>query len=339
VLTQRRTDATGNFYYLYNYNKISDADATSPGRSKDHTKYPDINKVENFIAKTARFSFVGAGKPYLLDAWTGAIKPIPQFTSSDGRISLTVHLAGDQAILIALMTDQQAKINGVSPATVWVTDSDIQPEYLTYERNGALAFKAVQNGAHRAELNNGRIAVLQTENLQKYQTIQDWSLTIDSIEAPASGSTLFRESTWRRLGPFKLGPALKPWNQVDPSLARVSGTGTYTGTFELHKDWHTGGSAYLNLGELDDFFTVTINGKRLPPQDQVNTVVDLGPYTKRGVNTVVVQLATTLYNRAAAAGKSYGLFGSAGTVTVVPYRLNIVTPQGASAAAPAFADH
>ena len=47
ILAQHRTDASGDYYYLYNYSKITNTDAGA-GPAKDHSMYPDINKKVNF---------------------------------------------------------------------------------------------------------------------------------------------------------------------------------------------------------------------------------------------------------------------------------------------------
>jgi hypothetical protein len=108
---------------------------------------------------------------------------------------------------------------------------------------------------------------------------------------------------------------------IDPSLSAVSGVGLYKGTFAVKNGWEDGGSAYLDLGMLDDYFTVTVNGIRLPPLDQTQTVVDLGPYVRSGSNTIAVEVATTLHNRAVEPGKRYGI---SGTVQLIPYRFQLV---------------
>ena len=59
----------------------------------------------------------------------------------------------------------------------------------------------------------------------------------------------------------------------------------------------------------------------LPPLDQLNTVVDIGAFARSGLNTVVVQIATTLYNKVVHEGKVYGILGTRGAVSVTPYRI------------------
>jgi len=326
ILTQHRSDATGDYYYLYNYNKVTSG-VGGQARSTDRSLYPNIDKT-NFASRTARFSLTGSGRPYQLNAWTGEIAPLPVFTTSDAGVAVTVHFAADEAVIIALLTDRQAERNGVKPAAIWATESDAPNGSVGYASDRRLTIKAIANANYTMRLNSGRSATAGVSDLQPTQTVQDWSLTINSIDAPPNGSTLFKDSVWKPLGPFALGATLKPWKDVDSSLERVSGIGAYQGTFTLDRGWGEGGGAYIDLGESAGDFTVSINGAALTQLDQLNTVVDLGPHVKKGVNTVTVQVESTLYNKVVGPGKAYGLLGTRGAVRVIPYR---VLPIAASA--------
>ncbi len=66
---------------------------------------------------------------------------------------------------------------------------------------------------------------------------------------------------------------------------------------------------------------MTINGKALPQLDQLNTVVDLAPYVKRGLKSLTVQVASTLYNKVVGTGKAYGLLGTNGAIRIIPYHV------------------
>ena len=321
VLTQHRSDASGDYYYLYNYNKIKMGAGGFGTRSPDRSLYPNIDRAGNLIPKTARFSLLGSGRPYELDAWTGKITAVPAFTNSAGRVEINVHLVGDEARIIALLTDAQAKRNGVTPAGIWAANSDAPDGSVAYADDGKLSVKATNNANYTVKLSTGQSASVGASDLQSAQTVQDWSLSINSIGPPSNGSILFTDSVWKQLGPFTLGATLKPWKDIDLSLEHVSGVGTYQGTFNLDRGWDEGCGAYIELGEVAGAFTVTINGTALRQLDQVNTIVDLGPYVKKGSNHVSVQVASTLYNAVVGTGKLYGLLGKNGEVRVIPYRV------------------
>jgi glycosyl hydrolase family 106( putative alpha-L-rhamnosidase) len=128
-----------------------------------------------------------------------------------------------------------------------------------------------------------------------------WTLTVDDWQ-PAGVTT--HELTLTEL---------LPWSAI-PELADVSGVGRYRTTVEA-----TGrGGALLDLGKVVDTCRVRVNGRRLPPIDVLRPVADLGPWLRRGANTIEVEVATTLLNRlrttspavfGIAARQAYGLLG------------------------------
>jgi hypothetical protein len=79
-----------------------------------------------------------------------------------------------------------------------------------------------------------------------------------------------------------------------------------------------------------DTYRVTVNGRALPPADQLTPVVDVGPYLRRGTNTIEVEVATSLLNRLRVANAPvFGVakrqnYGLVGPVRLVPYGRAVV---------------
>lgn len=318
VLTQHRADQSGDYYYLYNYNKVSDADAKSIGKPKDRTQYPDLAPLAK-VPKTVVYSLRGHGKPYLLDAWTGEIRALPVFSTSGDRVTVKLDLAADDAVLLALLTDRQAAANGVRPKKVWLTASDAPADALAYGSDGRIYMKGQNHKSYTFEWNDGSKGNLTIPEPSGPFAIRDWTLTVKAIQPPATGSIVFRDSKWNTVGTYKLGDQLKPWNEIDSSLSRISGTGLYEGSFRLDKGWERGGGAYLDLGDVSDAFSVSINGTLLPPFDQSRSMIDIGSFVKSGLNNISIQIATTLFNAAIESKKQYGLVGTDGLIRVIPY--------------------
>ena len=117
---------------------------------------------------------------------------------------------------------------------------------------------------------------------------------------------------------------LLPWPRI-PELADSSGIGRYRTTVRLPGAWTGGHGALLDLGEVFDTYRVTVNGRHLPPADQLTTVVDVGPYLRGGANTIEVEVATTLLNRLRIADAPvFGVakrqdYGLVGPVRLIPY--------------------
>ena len=81
----------------------------------------DSNK-DLLTAKSLDVTLKGEGKPYLLDAWTGEITPVAEYQQNDGSVTLHLDFDKDEAKLIALLTDQEAIDNGLTPQLVYATD-------------------------------------------------------------------------------------------------------------------------------------------------------------------------------------------------------------------------
>jgi hypothetical protein len=106
---------------------------------------------------------------------------------------------------------------------------------------------------------------------------------------------------------------LLPWTAL-PGLADVSGVGTYRTTVHCRP----GMRALLDMGKVVDTCRVRVDGRLLPPVDPLRPVADLGPRLRPGLNTIEVEVATTLLNRlrttspevfGIAARQAYGLLG------------------------------
>ena len=330
VLAKHHTDASGEYYYLYNYNKMNKEDVNST-LCTGGSAYPFINKAEAFRDKIVTVTLKGEGRPYLMNAWDGTISAIPVYEETEGGIKLTLDLSGDEAVFIALLTDEEAQVNGIEVRGIHALSSDCT---LDYDGDG-LVVKATQNGEYSAVLSDGSEMTTTITGASDAFCISSWKLKIDYIEK--GGSTLFPDSEWGSTEEVVL-EELKGWKDIDEAWEDLSGIGTYTATFELDRGGDKGGGAYIDLGEVEDTYTVEVNGHLLPPTDLNDTLIDIGEYTVSGTNTIVVKVASTLYNRfiGSAGGMlkmmlpilsgsdilentANGLLGTDGAVKVIPY--------------------
>ncbi len=343
VLSAHRTDESGDYYYLYNYNKMSKEDVNSTLCSGG-TAYPFINKEEALEDKSVTVTLKGEGKPYLMNAWDGSISAIPVYESTQDGVKLTLDLSGDEAVFIALLTDEQASANGIKVQDVHATAFDCT---LAYD-DGRLVAKSTENGTGSVTLSNGSKASAKISGVQEAFDISSWKLKIDYLEQ--GESTLFSDSVRKSTDEVVLDE-LKGWKGINDEWESCSGVGTYTATFELDRGSNDGGGAYIDLGEVEDTYTVEINGHKLPYSDLNDTLIDIGEYTVSGTNTVVVKVASTLYNRfissadgmlttiiSVLAGGSVlentsnGLLGTDGAVKVIPYSVAEVAAAGGTRA-------
>jgi len=91
-------------------------------------------------------------------------------------------------------------------------------------------------------------------------------------------------------------PGLVDWRSM-PELAHFSGVGTYRRTFQVEPRWLSPGSkVVLDLGEVHDVATVTINGHSLPPLISRPFRLDVTRALRPGTNALTVEIANTPEN-------------------------------------------
>jgi hypothetical protein len=189
--------------------------------------------------------------------------------------------------------------------------------------DGRLVARATAAGTYTTTLATGRTVRTAIPDVPAPITPANWRLEVEDLRPGASATataTVIHRLTL---------DTLRPWPDI-PELADVSGIGRYTTTVELPRPWTGAHGAYLRLGDVFDTCRVTVNGRRLPAVDQINPVVDVGPYLRGGTNTITIEVATTLNNRlrvsdpsvyGAASRQAYGLLGP---VTLVPYAQAVI---------------
>lgn len=89
---------------------------------------------------------------------------------------------------------------------------------------------------------------------------------------------------------------LKDWRKV-PELAGFAGNATYRRIISVDAGWLAGGTkVMLDLGQLHDMASVTINGRVLPPAISAPYRVDLTGALKAGQNDIAVTIANVSQN-------------------------------------------
>lgn len=323
ILTSHKTDETGEYYYLYNYNRICGEDANSLAPEAG-TAYPYIDKT-NLSEKSVIVTLKGEGRPYLMDAWNGTITPIAEYLQNeDGTVTIPLEFEEDQTMVIALLNDEVAEENGLRVEENYVMESDAKVEY----DGDSILLKATEEGSYTSMLSDGTTVLSEVEALQAAFDIPSWTLEIDSL---GKGETeYFTDSVVTKLKPMEV-TELRSWRELSDDLEFVSGVGTYSTTITLDKGWEDGAGAYMDLGEIEDTFNVYVNGEVLPVVDANDTVIDIGKYVHSGENTIEVKVATTIYNAVKGIGggseadvNDNGMFGVDGVVTVTPYQTAVV---------------
>ena len=313
VLSIRRRDAATrtDYYFFYNQGIVSPPD--EPRTLFEPATGEPVDR---------EFSLEGRGQPYLLDAWSGKITSIVNYSSSGDRVTLRIRLSRDNGVLIAL--SEQPNRFGITPPQVHVTMTSADDAGMD---QGALVIRASAAASYTTMLSNGHAVrsvigavppPIDLTRLKWHLSAEDWQ------PANPYATTFGAAAAQTRKDRVELAlDGLQPWPEI-PALQNASGLGTYTTTFDLPATWTAPNGAMLSLGEVFDTFIVTVNGRTIPI-DQISAESDIGPYLKAGRNTIAVRVATTLNNRLAKIDDDVanrGLvqpYGLVGPVRLTPY--------------------
>ncbi|MFN7929000.1 MAG: glycosyl hydrolase [Blastocatellia bacterium] len=142
LLSVRRHDAATktDYYFFYNQGIVSPTDEPAT-LFEPATGQPVEREV----------SLEGRGRPYLLDAWSGKVTPLVQYTANGERVTVRLRLARDNGILLALSED--ANRFGAAPPGVFVTKTTADEATVNGE---AVMIRAAQAGTYNTTLSNGR---------------------------------------------------------------------------------------------------------------------------------------------------------------------------------------
>ncbi|WP_458117219.1 glycosyl hydrolase [Arthrobacter sp. D2-10] len=290
----RRSTESGDLYYLYNT-------ATTP--------------------LTTTYALKGEGRPYKLDAWTGQITPIAEFTQSNGRTTVDVALEGNETTIIAISDEWSDKKLDKLPSVVSTTAAG-GAEYT----DKTITLLADRDGTVNAELSNGAQVTAQAKKVPTAALGTEWKLNVESWEQ-ADGSNPYDIARVPSEHALTLGAdgKLPAWTSI-PGLEDVSGIGTYQGTLNVDKKWSKSGRVTLDLGSVYDTVRLTVNGKEVRGINPRNPEADISEYVTAGANTVQIEIGTTLRNRmrvitgeAATPSRgprqAYGVFGPVSVTT------------------------
>jgi hypothetical protein len=214
ISLHRVDDARGlDIYFLYNQTSITPAGEPANLFEPEGTKSFD-----------GTITLQGQGSPYLLDAWSGAISPIRDFARVQGGIKLRLHLAADDAAIVALSRTS-------------IANSAVSTQSLTPIPS------------------NSKVIDL---------TMRKWNLSVQewSPEAPYGTTGVDATKTAIKTSHFELNE-LKPWLGI-PGLQDASGIGVYTTTVDLPNDPELLHNVILQLGEVMDSFQLSINDRLVP---------------------------------------------------------------------------
>lgn len=285
----------------------SDPSILSVRRQADGVDYWFLyNQGATAVDQTLRLA--AGGTAYRLDPWSGEIAPLETARTRGGTVDADVRLEGDDVTVIAVTRRRDGTFGGAA--------------HRVDREDGPLA--AAARGGH----GGGQGAAPAPRRLT------DWSLAVERWTPGPSG--LPGDTAKTPLEPVAVSAdargALPAWTEITPAngygadLQDASGFGTYTARLRLDRDWDGVTGAWLDLGRVADTATVTVNGRALPPLNPADVRhVEVGSRLRRGDNTIVVRVASTLLNAVrvapgtGASGRARQAYGLLGPVTLTPH--------------------
>jgi hypothetical protein len=333
-----------NYYFMFNNARPTNSGMLSGGQGESY-------KGEARAINNAKITLKGNGVPYILDAVTGTVTQIGEYTvNGDGTVTFILDkLYGGDSTIVAVTTNEDA----FPQAGAYVTGVNKPAADYSIVRDGnGLALRSNVPGNYDITFSNGISAKASVDKSLSVLNLSNetWDLIIDSYSpknprtrdmidpvtkiqtADPSESIITRVD----FGAQKLGN----WNAIPATaqqfaalgvtnMRNVSGTGYYTITFDAPADWDENTGAYMNVTYgRDSVGLCIVNGVTIPNVDNASDRIDLGGYLQPGQNTITIKLNSTLYGRAHLEHHLYN-YGAATfaaaytnglrTVTLTPY--------------------
>lgn len=283
----------------------------------------DLNNSHSTLA-----SLTGSGVPYELDAWTGRIAPIVNYTtitSNDTtaqrqRFNVWFDLKSNQSTIVAFAPEGFFADIPVPP--VHVIESDV--EFFNVSADGsAIIARTIRKDTPSQQsptisLSNGTNVTLESSSsstaLPASFDLGPWNLTVqDWLPNPDPWNNYSSVFSYH----YFILDELIPWYNIS-GLQNVSGVGTYEAEFAWPPSSSTNTStaaadgAYLDLsGPLLNTLRIYINDQWTGPVDVTNPIVDIGPFLLTSLSasnsstnnesakkqTVRIETPSTLRNR------------------------------------------
>ncbi|MGW2049900.1 glycosyl hydrolase [Streptomyces sp. NPDC001858] len=273
----------------------------------------------------------GTGLPYTMNTWTGRIEPVGNYTSTpDGVKVVHVRIAPYDKVILAL-ANQKAGLRTAAPLHAVSSDGDVVSVDGT-----TMTVRSAQDGRVTAKLSDGTTRTADVNGLAPARRLNTWTLDAQTWTPGANQYTTVKTDQPRQTLTAKDDGTLPSWRDITApvDLSKSSGIGVYTTTVDLPPTWKNTDGAYLSLGKVLDTATVTVNGKPVTVNQSDRDRVDLGRTLEPGGNTIVVKVATTLFNAVRASGDSnyqtsdWQNTGLMGPITLTPYRDSVLAAPG-----------
>lgn len=269
IVTAVREDEKNNvtYYAMYAYNRVRcTPDELNPDELACSAMYQKGTTKGSYLrpGKSSRQQIAvrlkGTGQVFVCNYWNQKVTPI-SFAEKDGYMCGKVWMEEDEMILFQM--DHQKNM-AVCSATQLDKEKIVEHEMnREYQESCPVKFD-----------------VLELEEF-----LPDSAEEISFLRSHFSKEKKRIDLT-----------ELKPWRELDDSLKKFAGRGTYFGRITVAKK-EKDRTYMLSLGNVQDTFQVWINGQRTEFPDQVLKKVDITEHLQEGINEIRVTVVSNLYNK------------------------------------------
>ncbi|KAI8209231.1 hypothetical protein K4K52_000667 [Colletotrichum sp. SAR 10_76] len=279
------------------------------------------------------FLDVAGRTPYTLDAWTGSVSPLLQYTIEENHIVVPVTLAANQTAILVFSNQTSASgdkngtsilpcppsthitsISGLLKALVYTATQDVNTTTAT---NNTRITAHLAPGTATVSLATGQTLIFTASQLPEVTELDAWNITVNDWRSEDHIFSMETAITPHRF----LDSRLASWKDMHPvNLGNTSGTADYVTTFRtpFSSVEKQPLGAHLHLGAITDATLLWLNGDKVifDVNSSPDVVVDITKYLNpAGADNVVkVEVASTLYNRVRAEQDSIMTFGVAVSV-------------------------
>ncbi|KAF2101748.1 hypothetical protein NA57DRAFT_64457 [Rhizodiscina lignyota] len=235
-------------------------------------------------------SIKAKGTPYELDAWTGDITPVINYTTSGDRYRVWVSLQSNASTILAFAPD--GYFSGVKVPSHHIVSTNFESVGYSPTSNKVVA-KTTANVPHSMKLSDGREFSWKASSAElRPIKLGPWHLLVqDWLPNPNKWNNYTSVFAYHN---YTLDELI-PWPNIT-GLENSSGIGTYTTKFSWSPLSGING-AYLDFGDVFMTARLWVNGRWTGPIDVENPVIDVGDYLIKGVNDVKIEVSTTMRNR------------------------------------------
>jgi hypothetical protein len=254
----------------------------------------------------------GRRAPERWDLWTGDVSPMGLYRYEGKRVEVPITLAPLETTVIGFEKSPRLHVTRTTADDVVVS-------------NHKLWLRSTEGGTVNATLSDGTTKEVSFGELPAPLEPTEWDLHV--VGAVPDGNETHDLTLTE----------LRDWREI-PELKDTSGIGTYKTTVTLDEDWVSGGrGAYLELGRVEGGVQVNVNGELVYPATVPPPRLDVGPFLRRGDNTIEVELTTTLKNRMDSLATQDGYhrflfrpektqpYGLIGPIWLVPYTERVIS--------------